>query len=271
MNHATLDRLVQRLSFEVSDIDAVALGGSLGRQSSDEYSDADIFLLVPNEATTCAVAAVDHVVCTTLSVVARSCHASYSGFGLRESYIDDKGEIYELFINSKNTIDRDPIRAGMRIIHDKSGWLSEYCRALERTPDYSIRYDRIVFDYLNTLNKCLKYVARGHLIQALGRLINLTQTAISLGELMRIRTKSHAHGFDRKCMRELESIGYATNQFLPSENSASTIAEFALRRSIFVIGLLRNDPEHSHTYKDVIKVAEHLNTSLAKHAYDLDG
>jgi hypothetical protein len=180
--HTILDdqiRLLKRLS---PPIEAVGIGGSYGIRSPQYLSDLDFFIFLPSARF------FTHLNLLKRSLVHRHAVAAlpepdfHPGFGFRLSYIFANGASIEYFVNCRETLNPDPMRAKTRIIFDRTGNFSRVIESISEDKGLLEKklVERVAHDYLVELVKIRKFAVRKEIVPLYLRLDRLRRILLAV-------------------------------------------------------------------------------------------
>jgi nucleotidyltransferase-like protein len=163
-------------------LDAVGIGGSHGRGAADSNSDVDFFLLLPRDDFWPQVAAFPSLITHPVPVMSEGVGRFRSDYGYRYAYLLEGGHKVEYHLNSPETLSTLPLSARIRIVADRSGYMTSYLdaarTAFER--DVSPHVAAGVHDCLIDLHDLRKYAARGDLLPMVWKMDSLRRNVLAL-------------------------------------------------------------------------------------------
>ena len=110
-------------------LEAAGVGGSVGREKADSYSDVDFFLLYPSNSFFGNLKQFPQLITHTLPVLLHMGPTFEPGFGFKYSYILQDGVEIDYIINCPDTLDLNPMRAHTSILFDNTGFLTNFTEA----------------------------------------------------------------------------------------------------------------------------------------------
>lgn len=143
-------------------IEAVGIGGSLGRGSPDRFSDVDFFLLYPSNRFLDFVIHFPTQISHPLVVLTHTGPIFVPGFGFEYTYIMQDGTAIDYNLNCRETLSLNPMRAHTRILYDTTGFLTRISTSArtDKMADRSVSACEALHDYLARLLKLRKSAYR---------------------------------------------------------------------------------------------------------------
>lgn len=210
---------------------AFAVGGSRGIGTSDELSDVDFFLLVPNDKLFTFAESFPKLISHPWPPLATRDRGFWPEFGYQISYVYDNGCTVDYFINSEESLRRTPMARKMTILKDSDGRftsyqesIADYCASPQSRQDYILAAAAEILIELITI---LKYAQRGDLIPVLHRLERLRLVYLGLSRY-RLNSEPYVpHDADKRVMHDLEShVVESITQTFPYLNKADAAHSF---------------------------------------------
>lgn len=229
--------------------EALGIGGSRGRRTSDEKSDFDFFILLPSEGFFDRLAVlVEHLKKLGPPIAFKGPHF-VEGFGFKISVILASTSTIDFFANSRETLDQNPMRASTQILFDSTGHYSNFIRDAGLQWNEESMYESLVlslaFDYLDELIKIRKYLERKDLPPLLYRISKLRRTMVALERLATTQIVTSSHDSDKN-LRITMGSSYVENLL----ETVSTFSLWSTARTVLsirrrIIKLFENDFSNS--------------------------
>lgn len=166
-------------------IDAFGIGGSHGRGVADALADLDFFVVVPDDRFWEVVHRFPAVVEHPLPVISQGTGRFMSDYGYRVSFVLAGNYKVEYFFNSPETMTSLPLSARIRVIADRSGWLTKILDEARATfaTDPGPHVAAGVHDCLLEIHDLRKHASRGDLLPMIWRLTTLRRPVLALHQM----------------------------------------------------------------------------------------
>jgi hypothetical protein len=166
-------------------VEAMVVGGSLGRNEADCYSDLDLFVLVRDEDLRTVLTSTMRTLCDCLGTVLLFRGPVFvEGFGYSFTVLYEPSFISQFNVNTHSTLTPSPLwTPGSLVLFDRTGRYSNLLRCLPVQVDAKLRFaESFTFFWLRALTAS-RYLKRGNLwatVSLLGDLRNQMMTVFRL-------------------------------------------------------------------------------------------
>jgi len=238
--HTTVDLLEHQtvaLRRLMPPIDSFGMGGSYGRGTADPVADLDFFVVVPAERFWEHVRAFPELIEHPLPVISEGAGRFMSDYGYRLGFLLAGNRKVEYFFNSRETMTALPLSARLRVLEDRSGWLTAYLAqaqaAFEVDPTPHVAAG--VHDCLLEIHDLRKHAARGDVLAIIWRLGTLRRPVLALHH-MRVAGAVYAPS---SAASRLRSAGDAellerAHASVPTTDPASVAAAYRALRAVML-------------------------------------
>jgi hypothetical protein len=163
-------------------IDAFAVSGSYGRETSDRYSDLDFLLLVADEDFWAFADEFPSLISHPCAVISEGLGRFNSDYGFGYFYLLDGGNKVDYYVNAPRTMSPLPLSARANIVEDRSGYLTERLGRARREYERDVRphVAEGVHQCLIGLHDLRKHASRHDLLPMLWKLEALRRPALAL-------------------------------------------------------------------------------------------